>query len=59
MSEGFPTMGEYGWFVWPSYVLVLGALVALIVLTLRAHKRWSARVAELEAERDARKGAAE
>jgi heme exporter protein CcmD len=52
-------MGDYGWFVWPSYILVLGALVALIVLTARAHKRWSARVAELEAERDARKAAAE
>lgn len=59
MNEGFPTMGEYGWFVWPSYALVLGALVALIVLIMRAHKRWSARVAELEAERDARRGAPE
>jgi heme exporter protein CcmD len=55
MSAGFPGMGEYGWFVWPSYVLVLGALITLVVVVARGHAKWKARVAALEAEQAARR----
>ena len=54
--QAFLAMGGYGWFVWPSYAIVFGVIIALAVRAISEHRRWTRRIAELEAarERDAR-----
>jgi heme exporter protein D len=47
MSE-FLAMGGYAAFVWPSYAVAVGALVALAVVSLRQWRAAKAEVARLE-----------
>jgi heme exporter protein CcmD len=44
-------MGGYGWFVWPSYAIVFGVILGLAWRAIRDHRRWTRRIAELEAAR--------
>lgn len=48
----FLAMGGYGWFVWPSYAIVFGVILALALRAASEHRRWTRRIAELEAARD-------
>lgn len=48
----FFAMGGYGWFVWPSYAIVFGVVAGLAIRAGQAHRRWTRRIAELEAARD-------
>jgi heme exporter protein D len=51
MTEGsFWAMGGHAAFVWPSYVIGVGLLVALAVLSWRGYVAARADVAKLEAE---------
>lgn len=47
----FLAMGGYGWFVWPSYAIVFGVILGLAWRAIREHRRWTRRIAELEAVR--------
>jgi heme exporter protein D len=48
----FLAMGGYGWYVWPSYAIVFGVIIGLAVRAIGEHRRWTRRIAELEAARD-------
>lgn len=58
MTEGsFWAMGGHGAFVWPSYAIGVGLLVALAVLSWRGYVAARAEVAKLEAESPRRRRA--
>ncbi|WP_019013894.1 heme exporter protein CcmD [Elioraea tepidiphila] len=55
MSE-FLSMGGYAAFVWPSYAVAVGALVALAAVSFRQWRAAKAEVARLEALGPRRRG---
>ncbi len=55
MSE-FLAMGGHAAFVWPSYAVAVGALVALAAVSLRQWRAAKAEVARLEALGPRRRG---
>ena len=52
----FFTMGGYGAYIWPAYLIAAGVLIVLLVGSLRAVRT---REAQLKSLRQARRGAEE
>ncbi len=55
MEASFWAMGGHAAFVWPSYAIGVGLLIALAVLSWRGYAAARAEVEKLEAERPRRR----